>query len=219
MTVAEALVALILGSAVTAAAWGVAVQHAGVVERMEHRSRALEAVQTAALVLDWELLGGDAGSPAGDELPLRAWRGWGRVCARPAGGAAVVWEGLRAPDPARDSLLVVLDDGARLVVALTGQRRGVHGIGAHGCPGDEIRTLRWRADALPPGSVPVWTRAFERGAYRIGDALRYRRGRGGAQPLTEALLDPDLSAWHDGDVSGVRLVAEDAGGAAVERRW
>ena len=47
---------------------------------------------------------------------------------------------------------------------------------------------RWRLGAAP--ADPVLLRLFETGSYHLsGGALRYRRGSGGRQPLTAAVLE------------------------------
>jgi hypothetical protein len=204
MRVAEALVALTLGGVVVATAWGVALRQAAAVEGLAQTSRQVEAVATAALILDWELTGSELPTPRGRELELRAWRGWGRACDAGPDGAVVAWRGLRRPDPRRDSLLVATDAGATAVVPLSRSRRARPGRGEGPCVDADVVEVGWPGGALRVDGTVVWVRAFESGVYRVDDALRYRRGRGGAQPLTEARFDPEASAWH-ATGSGLRL--------------
>lgn len=216
MRLAEALVALVVVLLVVATGWRLAAAQGAAVRALDGRARELDAVRTAILVLDWELADRHAARLEGEALTARVWRGWGRVCAARVEGAVVAWEGLRAPDPSRDSLLLVDVGGGVHHVRLTGQRRLDPGA-VEMCAGEEVRELRWTGQPLPPGGLPAWVRLHEVGSYRVADALRYRRGRGAPQPLTEALFDPSLSRWRSA-TGGVSLDLATPS-ARVEASW
>lgn len=146
-----------------------------------------------------------------DSIRLRAFRGTGWPCAPLVRGLTIPvrWDGIRAPDPSKDSLLVLDGDGAWRVVDLV----GVTDSGV--CAG-------WTLEAAVPS--PILMRLFESGSYHFGNgALRYRRGGGGRQPLTEGVLQ---GASFVRTLRGVRVrvprPAPDSGGldisVAAERR-
>ena len=67
--------------------------------------------------------------------------------------------------------------------------------------------MLWSAPA-----EPILLRFFETGSYHLGDdALRYRRGSGGRQPLTEPVLATAIFADHAGRVT----VDFDAAGTTI----
>lgn len=116
-----------------------------------------------------------------DSVALRVFRGAGIVCSADSKTVTVRYRGIRAPEPAKDSVLVVGEDG---VGALD-----VSNATSSGCdvrPGE--RLYRWTLAAPPKvGSLLL---VFESGSYHLhGGALRYRRGDSGRQPLTEELFD------------------------------
>lgn len=184
MRLAEVVVALLLGALLVVAVWRGAAAVRNESAHLHARAALRDAIRVTGLVLDVEASGfvGPAGRPG--ELGVRAPRWWAVPCdPRPrTGGAAVAWRGLRRPDPAKDSVVLVAGDGARWVRALD------RVVPSTRCAPDGL-DLGWTPSAGEP--VPVVVQGFERGVYRVDDALRYRRGRGGAQPLTAARLDPD----------------------------
>lgn len=191
MRLLEGVVVLLLGALMTIGVWrgAAAVRQDGV--RLHDRAALRDAIRVASLLLDVEAGGfvGASGRPG--EVAVRAHRWWGVSCdavPRP-GRAALAWRGLRRPDPAKDSLLLIAADGFAAVRAL--DRVSSSPL----CAVDGIE-VAWTARVGEP--VPVAVRGFERGAYRVDDAFRYRRGRGGAQPLTAARLDPDSSRLEVG---------------------
>lgn len=181
------VVVLVLGALLVTGVW----RGAAVVRRdgaaLHGRAADRDALRVVNLVLDVEASGfvGPSGIPG--EVEVRAHRWWGIVCdAVPGPGAATVrWRGLRRPDPAKDSLVVIAPDGSEAVRRL--ERVGT----STACGGSALR-LVWTP--LPHDPAPAVLRGFERGAYRVDDAFRYRRGGGGAQPLSAARFDPDSSA-------------------------
>ncbi len=182
---AEALVSLLLGLALVGLGWRALSSQRVVAGRLVHRMDVISARRMTAAVIGRDLRQGVAGrdwpDPAGDSLPLRAFRGWSLTCSsdplRP-GTAVVAYRGERSPNPAKDSVLV-LTGGGWLPADLVSRV----GKGKALCPtGLESDVELWTLD--PPVSGFLM-RVFERGSYHITDgALRYRRGRGGRQPLT-----------------------------------
>jgi hypothetical protein len=196
----------------------------------------ISARRLAVTALSRDLRRGVAGrdwfDPVGDSLPLRAFRGWGLTC--PGGdthrGVTVVaYRGERTPNPAKDSVLVL--------------------TGAGWVPADLVHRSRTRQPLCPDGldsDTELWTldpplsgvlmRVFEHGSYHVaGGALRYRRGRGGRQPLTAEVfagtsalegtrgrillrLDSDREAWGDGAWSvGVSLWSREVAPRGMEK--
>jgi hypothetical protein len=170
-------------------AWLFAVIMAGVAGFAMHQGRLAalqrdgvrlsEAVRTGAVILGAELrhVTGDDMVLAADSARIRAFRGGGPVCA--GGGAAVhvLYRGVRAPEPDKDSVLLVNVAEERAVALLSAGR-------SPECGGSMRLVL-----AEPPADPPALALIFETGAYSLsGGAIRYRRGQGGRQPLTEALL-------------------------------
>lgn len=145
--------------------------------------------------LDWSV---DA-----DSLSLRAFRGTALVCSIDTAAAELVvsYRGERAPDPAKDSVLLVVRGGGVAVRALVGV------AAASGCGGT---AETWRLSApVPP--MALLARVFERGSYHLsGHALRYRRGKSGRQPLTAEVWSTSSGWVAGGDRVGVDLVPRSA---------
>jgi hypothetical protein len=119
-----------------------------------------------------------------DTLGLRAVRGVGLVCALAAGELQVRYRGLRLPAPDKDSVLVLTTWGEEEASALDGDRADPGACDA--AFGEEVRTWSLSAGSPAVGDLAL---VFERGSYHLADgALRYRRGKGGRQPLTETFL-------------------------------
>jgi hypothetical protein len=143
------------------------------------RVRYEEAVRTAAVVLGAEFrhLTAQDLRLGPDTARLRAFRGGGPVCAVADAVVQVLYRGVRLPEPAKDSVLLVGLHGDE-VVGLVSYGRGPE------CGGSARLVL-----ARSPTAPPVMALVFESGTYALsGGAIRYRRGEGGRQPLTEALL-------------------------------
>ena len=130
---------------------------------------------------------------APDSIALRAFRGVGVVCLE--GGSSpdlkVAWSGTRAPNPGKDSVLLLTEHGAWVRADLLSARPT-----SDRCVADPQRELeRWRISVTPEETI-VLARLFERGAYHVsGAALRYRRGRGGRQPLIPEVFDTPPSGF------------------------
>jgi hypothetical protein len=153
--------------------------------RIAARTDALVALRVSRHVLRRELRHGVAGTDwelDGDSLSLRAFRGVALVCASDSASATLVvsYAGDRAPDPAKDSVALLTEDGAAAVRAILATEPAA--IACPGLGGGEAES--WRLDrGAPPGTLAA--KLFERGSYHLSDgALRYRRGASGRQPLT-----------------------------------
>lgn len=130
-----------------------------------------------------------------DSLALRNFRGTAVVCAVVDEMVLVRYRGLRAPEPAKDSVVAV---GGGIVNA--GEPGGPAGAAqagalyassaaAAGCPLRAGESLyRWTLGSRPEPGVLLLL--FESGSYHLtGNAFRYRRGESGRQPLTAELFD------------------------------
>lgn len=154
------------------------------VQRDQVRMMAL--ARTARIVVRGELrtlAPGDVSAMASDSLRIRAFRGGGRVCGGTGMEVWVRYRGTRVPDPEKDSLVLIDGSGGEQALAVTG-------VSAATCPdGVALRISE------VPAVAPVYALLFESGAYHLSNgALRYRRGQGGRQPLTESLLED--AAFH-----------------------
>lgn len=210
----EVLVVLLLSMLVAGAAWTLLQHQVGAVTRAQDLSERLDVSRIVRNVLGEELRSGrggrDWGPPAGDSVQLRAFRGVALPCGgqeSPDGDLLMTYRGLRQPDPAKDSLLLLLGDGTWRVVDLTE---------APSAP-DEDMVCPSGSPAWNPGwwsvhdldAPPVMARIFERGSYHLADgAFRYRTGDAGRQPLTpERLQIPgsSLTAGVEGSAMELRL--------------
>ena len=193
VTVVEVLVSLLLGLAVISLGWSALAHQRTVASRFRSELDLLSARRLAAIVIGKELRAGVRGRDwivrAPDRLSLRAFRGWGPVCAlgTEPGNIVVVYHGERAANPAKDSVLILTADGWQRA-DLT-RRASAAGSCAMDLGGD---SEMWTIDPPVPGALVA--RIFERGSYHVsGGALRYRRGLGGRQPLTPYVFDDDRS--------------------------
>ena len=187
--VAEALVSLLLGLALVGLGWRILSRQRLVAGRLVHQMDVLSARRVAATVMGRDLRRGVAGrdwpDPVGDSLPLRVFRGWGLFCAavstRP-GTVVVAYRGERSPSPVKDSVLVLID-GRWRPADLVGRARGTEASCSDGL---DFESEVWQVDPPVSGSVLL---VFEHGSYHVsGGALRYRRGKGGRQPLTREVF-------------------------------
>lgn len=143
--------------------------------------RFMELARTARVILRAELRAiapADIAAASPDSLRIRAFRGGGAVCGGSGRALWVHYRGSRAPDPAKDSVVLIGGSGAEEAFAVTG-------VAPAACGGEALTLVL--SEAPLPG--PAYALLFEPGAYHVADgAVRYRRGAGGRQPLTEALL-------------------------------
>ena len=211
----EALTAMLLLVAVTAAALQTLTTLGHALRNVTGDAEKRETMRIARYTLAQELRTGLAGvdwaAGAGDSIAVRAFRGTGvRCAAAPLPLWVVRYTGLRRPDPAKDSVLVLAADGVWRVADLIGARSGACGDG----PGGET----WELDPAIPEAVVG--RIFERGSYHVAaGAFRYRPGRGGRQPLTAQVLRTGAGVASGVSRRGVgldlRLAFDQAPGAAT----
>ena len=197
MKLVEAVIALVLGVLLLLGTWQQATAIRGQAEGADQVAADWEARRVTGLALDLDAEGiiGPAGP---DEWAVRAYRWWGIPCALggSAGSTVLSVSGLRRPDPQKDSLLLIDREGRSFV-------RGLHRSSRSTACAGLATEVSW----LPADGVePVLVRGFERGAYRIDRAFRYRRGLGGAQPLTaERFVADSVTLWVDDLRAGLRL--------------
>lgn len=212
----EVVVSLALMALLAAAAAGAVEAHRRALSAAIQRGEEEESLRVVRGVLREELSVGRTPEDwvaGGDSIHLRAFRVWAVTC--PPEEGATEWRvasgGIRRLDPSKDSLAVLGVDGrwrATLPTWVVGSRSGC---------GDPDAGEWWRGEA-PHRAYPVFVRAYERGTYHLVDgALRYRRGRGGRQPLTPPFLaDPGGRVEVEG--GGVHLLLELEEGHRVDAR-
>lgn len=179
---------------------------------------AAEALRLSALVLSGELRllqpDEDIARFAPESAAVRALRGFALVCGASAAGILVRYRGVRAPDPDKDSVLVLRADSAARPLPLA--TAGPAQAGCAAGPGERVEL--WSLGAAPPPPVGTAALLFESGTYALtGGALRYRRGEGGRQPLTVEWLDDAASGLQPLDAAGDPAV-DPARAAAVVLR-
>lgn len=195
------------------------------------RVAAAEARRVAASILAAELRylepGTDLRILDRDSLALRAFRGSAVSCASKGGGTLVRYRGLRAPEPAKDSVVSVGEMRGAGGAVSAGGSGGPGGatvarpllasaVAATGCsllPGESL--YHWELDPPPPPGTLLLL--FESGSYHLtAHALRYRRGESGRQPLTAELLEDQSVPWRWIELAGGSGCAAESGGAARE---
>ncbi len=216
-TLVEALVALVLGVLVVHVAWRAAAVHAGATYTLFERAQMLESARISGWVLRSEL---EAGTPDGDwtsgpdSVSLRAFRALAVSCPAQSGPGSLVVavEGMREADPTKDSVLVLWPDGAWRAHAIESS------VSHPGCPNADAPAETWRLD---PAAGGLLARLYERGSYHVSDgAFRYRRGRGGRQPLTpRGLAEESALRFEDGSaVLDLRPTRDPAEGWRVQQK-
>jgi len=216
-TLIEALIALALGLFVINLALRTNAQLRAAQRRFDARRDAVESIRVLRHVLRRELAHqGSLAPPGPDSLPLRAYRGVAVVCGEApiAPEYLVAYRGDRAPDPAKDSLELIYPDGTVEYAGLLSST--VSGQPCATADSTE-QVLAWE---LAPEAVAraALVRVFERGSYHISNqALRYRRGSSGRQPLTPELWSDARSGWTvDGGRLTVTVTPSDSGAG---RTW
>lgn len=201
----ELLVALILSGLVCGALVSAVSAGERLARSYGHRVQIGEAVRVVEAALGGDLRFidpmNDLRGVGPDSLLLRIFRGAGIVCREAAGAIVVRYRGLRAPEPAKDSILVVDGLGRARAAGLDESITAPAACESY----DGERLYRWRLDeTVPTGTLLL---VFETGAYHLSDdAFRYRRGESGRQPLTAEIID----ASH----SELRFVAAQGGRTA-----
>ena len=152
---------------------------------------------------NWDSL--DLALHAPDSVGLRAYRGIARVCERRSWNSIVsATEGVRLPDPAKDSIMFLTSDGRAVPSAILSV--DAHLAGRCGARPGRPSVIAV-SDSIPHGVVLA--RFFERGSYHLsGRALRYRRGLAGRQPLTPETLRTPASAFRRREGGGVGVLLE-----------
>lgn len=221
-TLAEALIALIMLTVLLHAAWSVTARHTRGAAELVRRSEVLETVRIAGWALREELKVSRAGTDwlaHEDSLSLRAFRGLAVPCAGTSAPGVFVaeWDGVRQPDVAKDSLLLLMPDGVWRPFGLARVSR---------VPSCRPTGIALRFELEDPEAGGYVGRLFERGSYHVADgALRYRRGMGGRQPLTPRVLasESGLQAMEPaGAAMDLRPSAPEAPSdawAAIVRLW
>jgi len=202
----ETLVALLLTFGLLALVGTLLVREHRAAASLVGRVEWLEAARVGRDLVGIAVAGDPTPRPESADLPGRSFIAHGTRC----GADGWILAGRRQPDPERDSLWVVRGDGRVRVVAL-------RGVGTAPCPD---QTTAVGLETEPALSGDAWlVRVFERGLWRVDDAVRYRRGGGGAQPLTAPVLDPRRSGLRV-DTGGILLeIAPRAGAPGMGRRW
>ncbi len=202
----EAIVAATLLLMLVQVCWWVAAVQSMVGTRVATGARILDETRLIHHVITAEVGQGRGGvdwTVANGELHLRAFRGTAFRChTQPARGLAVSVSGYRAPDPSKDSVLVLSRDGAWRPAALVRRsRRG--SLDCQKLAGFQAEV--WYLD--PPRADLLVAAYYERGAYRLSDgAFRYRRGNGGWQPLTGGGIMADSTELVPAGPNGVSTV-------------
>lgn len=209
-TLLELLVALLLSCALLALTLSTMARQRDLLRRMGERSERLAAMRVVRHVLGREARATSAEgawSVGGDSLALRSFRGLALVCGGSAGQPElqVSAAGVRAPDPGKDSVLLLRTNGEVVALALL-ERYSPQGA----CPALIGGVQGWVLSGPAPRDA-VAARWFERGSYHLSaKALRYRRGLGGRQPLTpEVLSTPPSGFAASGEGGGVDVLLEE----------
>ncbi|MGH7468700.1 MAG: prepilin-type N-terminal cleavage/methylation domain-containing protein [Longimicrobiales bacterium] len=210
----ELLVALTLGAIVLTAAVGLLHGMTSLARATNARTLRSETLRVVAEVLRaetrWLHPLRDVRAWAADSLALRALRASGTVCVQNTDGSVLLGvDALRAPDPAKDSVLILRGADQELGADLLNAERRTNG-----CNG---RTQTYRvltSVPLLPGDLVL---IFEAGAYYLSErALRYRLGREGRQPLTGETLDTRRTFFAPGATGGTAVLAAGAARAGTE---
>lgn len=199
-TLVELLLSTTMAAVVSAAFIGVLVTQIRVAAMSSETTAREETLRLPAVLLATEL---SLLAPEEDirfvdrrAIGVRAFRGSGTVCGA-AGSVLVRYTGVRQPDPAKDSVLILAADGTRVAALLDSGPAGAVGCSSS----NSFNELAWSlTEEASPGDVVL---LFESGSYHLVDyAVRYRRGAGGRQPLTPELLDHAGSGLHPYDGGG-----------------
>lgn len=199
----ELLVAVAVTGVVAGALFGLLHGQERLARAQADGVTAAEALRLSAFVLSGELRllqpDEDIARFAPESAAVRALRGFALVCGASAAGILVRYRGVRTPDPAKDSVLVLRADSAARPLPLTGTAPAHAGCAAG--PGERVEL--WALGAAPHPPVGSAALLFESGTYALtGGALRYRRGDGGRQPLTIEWLDDAASGLQPLDATG-----------------
>lgn len=218
-TLVELLVGMLVLGLLTTVSIGLLAVELRLVREAASLAEAGNAARFAARLLRAELRpvvpGPDVRGQGLDSTSQRVFRGSGIVCSASGTSAEVRYRGIRDPDPAKDSVLLLTPAGEFAAPLVS-----VGPPAAPACvasPGELRFHLAW-ADTLVPGPTLL---VFESGTWHLsGGALRYERGAGGRQPVTAAVLNDDSTDITAEAVAGattairLRLSAAPAGSPA-----
>jgi len=197
----ELVVALLLLALFATTALGLLTAELGLFRDAADATEAGNAARFAARLLHSEIATLTAADSRGfdaDSSRQRVFRGAAIVCAVAATTATVRYIGLRAPDPAKDSALVLTTAGETSRPVAAASPASVPGCS----PGpSEIVLELDLGTGLQTGDLLL---LFETGTWHLsGSALRYARGAGGRQPLTpEVFLDDSTRITADSTPGG-----------------
>lgn len=186
----ELMTSTVLLAFVSAACAALLRADALIVTRTAEQSATDEALRIASSVMNNELravTSTDVRGSGRDSLALRAFRGYGIVCSAVGARAVMRYHGLRSVDVDKDSMLITGDEQS---IAFTASSAPRSVCAAHE---DEEVIATTTPRPLRIGSLVLF---FESGAYHLNaNALRYRRGADGRQPLTDERIDDKYSSF------------------------
>jgi prepilin-type N-terminal cleavage/methylation domain-containing protein len=186
MTLAECLIGLVVSAVLTAAVGSLLLAGARLARTASAALAVQRNVRVAALVLRAELHGlsaaaGDLLAISDSALALRVMRGTGFLCAAPANGAVVLDDSLssllRAPDPARDSVLLFAESDPSVAADDRWVHAAVGAVGRGNCASGVVGTML----SLASPSLAADLLAVTAGApVRLFEVAEYRRYRDAA---------------------------------------
>ncbi len=201
----EALLALSLGGAILLSALSLLSAQRHSADRLLATADGLLARRVIRTVLGEELRRGVEGrdwvAPGGDSVRLRVFRGLAFMCPSGQPGRFLArYRGSRLPNFRKDSVLVLGPHGRWQAVDLVARRPTM--LTCPGAPAEAVEF--WVLEPPMPGAAVA--RLFETGSYHLsGGAFRYRRGRGGRQPLTPEVFVAERSHLGPGSNGGLAL--------------
>jgi hypothetical protein len=203
-SLAELVVAMTVGGLLSALLFGLLGAQVRLARETARRIAIADAVRVTNHVVAGEvrrMAPQDLRALSRDSMAIRAFRGTAIVCAGDGEHLGVRFRGDRAPDPVKDSLLVVSPFAAERAVRLLDQRHAAVD-GCFAMPGETV--ISWTVQpAIDMASVLL---LFESGNYYLtAGALRYRLGAEGRQPVTTELFLPPFTRFVAGSKVGFSL--------------
>lgn len=202
----EAVLALCLGSLVCALATGLFSAQQQLAREQQARTVQADAARTVFTVLPAELRvlnpATDIHGLGPDSVAARLFRGIAVTCGAGGSGTIVRYRGMRAPDPAKDSVLLLPAPGQETALSLTaagplGATDSASAAASSCAAAEGFELARWSLDTQPPPAALLLL--FESGSYFLTNrAFRYRLGAAGRQPLTAEVFDDRVSAFTPG---------------------
>jgi prepilin-type N-terminal cleavage/methylation domain-containing protein len=181
-SLAELVVALTIGAILATLLFGALAAQVRLARAAAGRAAGSDALRTAAHVLSGEarrMSFRDVRAMSAESVAIRAFRGTAVVCSMTGMHAGVRYRGDRLPDPRKDSVIIIADDGTETGLALRDARSGSQSCDA--AAGEAVQL--WTLSDSVGGAVAMLL--FESGSFYLSNrALRYRIGNEGRQPLT-----------------------------------